>query len=280
MYKLLFILQVPSTAQEWLQVSNDFYKLWNFPNCLGAMDGKHIQFKAPRWYGSYFYNYKGFNSIVLLAVVDANYRFLVVDVGCNGRVSDGGVFNNSSFSSCIKDNSLNFPPPMNLPNTNLASPFTLVADDAFPLQSNIMKPYSQRFATRERKVFNYRLSRARRVVENAFGILANRFRVLLTNINLPVDKVQTVTLAACALHNYLIKENSAFYLTDFDTEDTQNLVLSQGEWRQGHTLKDLVQQGGNRCKNSAIETRDKLCAYFNNIGAVPWQWECIKKFNF
>ncbi|XP_063221343.1 uncharacterized protein LOC134530450 [Bacillus rossius redtenbacheri] len=268
-------LKVPNTTEEWSKVSRDFYDQWNFPNCLGAMDGKHIQFQVPRCYGSYFYNYKGFNSIVLLAVVDANYRFLFLDVGCNGRVSDGGVYNNSDLSSLVKNNSLNFPPPMNLPNTNIVSPFTLVADDAFPLHPHIMKPYSQRFATKERKVFNYCLSRARRVVKNAFGILANRFRVLLTKINLSVDKVQTITLAACALHNYLIQEHSSSYLSGIETEDTQNSTF-----KQGYSLKGLRAHIGNRCQNSAIEIRNKLCAYFNSIGAVPWQWECVNKFNF
>lgn len=72
---------------------------------------------VPKKHGSYFYNYKGFNSIVLMALVDAEYNFLYVDVGCNGRVSDGGVYNNSTLCSVVEHNSLNFPTDDYLPNS-------------------------------------------------------------------------------------------------------------------------------------------------------------------
>ena len=72
----------------------NFHKQWNFPQSLGALDEKHIVMQAPANIGGYYCNYKGTFSIVLLAVVDAEYKFMYVDVGCSGRVSDGGVFYN------------------------------------------------------------------------------------------------------------------------------------------------------------------------------------------
>ena len=74
------------------------------------MDGKHIVIKQPKNSGSYYFNYKGTFSVALLALVDANYKFIYVDVGCNGRISDGDVYRNSSLSNAIENCLLGIPP--------------------------------------------------------------------------------------------------------------------------------------------------------------------------
>ena len=78
-------LKCPTTPQEWLDVSEKFEKRWNFSHVVGALDGKHIAIRCPPKAGSDYFNYKGFHSIVLLALVDAEYKFLYIDVGANGR---------------------------------------------------------------------------------------------------------------------------------------------------------------------------------------------------
>ena len=120
------------------------------------MDGKQINIKQPKNSGSYFFNYKGTFSIVLLALVDANYKFIYVDIGCNGRISDGGVFRNSSLSAAIDENILNIPPPRKVRASVL--PYVIVADDAFPFQQNLVKSYSLRNLSLESRITNYRIS--------------------------------------------------------------------------------------------------------------------------
>ena len=124
-----------------------------------------------------------------------------MDIGCNGRVSDEDVYRNSKISTAFEENHLNIPGPKPLTKNDVSIPYTLVADDAFPLKPYIQKPYLQIGMTKERQIFNYCLSRARRIVENTSGILSNRFRVFMTPIGLKPKKVETIVLA-CYLHNF------------------------------------------------------------------------------
>jgi hypothetical protein len=104
------------------------------------MDGKHVLLKKPSNSGSTFFNYKRTFSIQLLAIVDADYKFLYVDVGCQGRIGDAGMFHNSSFRRALESNSLNIPADSLLPGTDQLVPYVLVADDAFPLTRQILNP--------------------------------------------------------------------------------------------------------------------------------------------
>jgi hypothetical protein len=233
---------------------------------LGALDGKHVAILCPSNSGSLYYNYKHFFSVVLLALVDANYKFIFVDIGCYGRSADGGVYSNSSLSSALNDGSLKIPNPENF-NDIPDLPFVIVADDAFALKPNMLKPYGMRGLSSEQKIFNYRLSRSRRVVENAFGILTNRFRVFSKPIPLAPHKVEAITMAACCLHNFLMRNSTsqACYVEDvletaakFDRSDK------------------LSRQGGNRSSDLATEVRNKFTHYFNTIGSVPWQSKALR----
>lgn len=172
---------MPSTTADWEAIAAKYNELWNFPNCIVAIDGKHVVMVAPPNAGTVFYNYKGTHSIILMRITDAEYKLIYVDVGRNGRFSDGGVFNRCSFARGMVSNQLSLPQPKALPGRQLPVPYVLVADDAFALGPNILKPYSLRNLTMLQRVFNYRLSRARRVIENVFGIMSVRFRVMKTN---------------------------------------------------------------------------------------------------
>ena len=110
----------PFTPTEWKHVSRGFEQTWNFPHCVRAIDGKHVVIQAPSCSGSTFYNYKGTHSIVLMAMCDAHYCFILLDVGDAGRHSDGGVFMNSAFGQAMEAGTLSLPDVDNI--TGIATP--------------------------------------------------------------------------------------------------------------------------------------------------------------
>ena len=112
-------MKCPSTKEEWEYIIDKTNNRWQFPNCYAAANGKHIGIICQKNSGSQFYNYKGFFTIVLLAFVDYDYKFLTAEVGRHGRISDGGIFRNSAFNLALSNNSLNLPNPKPLPATKI-----------------------------------------------------------------------------------------------------------------------------------------------------------------
>ena len=141
----------PDNPAAWREVEERFRTRWNFPHCCGAIDGKHVAIRCPPHTGTHYHNYKGFFSIVVLAVVDANYKFLWTHVGSPGSNSDAGIFNRSLLEPALRRGTLGLPDPDHLPNDNMDMPYFLVGDDAFPLRKWMMKPFSHRFLSREER---------------------------------------------------------------------------------------------------------------------------------
>ncbi|KAL0185365.1 hypothetical protein M9458_021062, partial [Cirrhinus mrigala] len=108
--------------EDWQSISQDFSVHWNFPNCFGAIDGKHVVIQASP-------NYNGTYSILLLAVVDANYCFRVINVDAYGHGSDDGILRDSAFGRALEAEHLR---PL---------PYSFVADEAFPLRRHLLQPY-------------------------------------------------------------------------------------------------------------------------------------------
>lgn len=163
------VMKCPATVAEWDAVAEGFSNRWNFHHTIGAIDGKHVAIRCPPNQGSNYFNYKGYHSIVLFAMVDANYRFTYVDVGANGSCSDGGIFKNCALFDALDGDYAGVPPSRPLPNDDQRIPYFIIADDAFALRTWLMKPFPHRLLSKTERIFNYRLSRARRIVENAFG---------------------------------------------------------------------------------------------------------------
>ena len=128
-------MKCPKTPEDWKQVSSHFAKLLNFQSCLGAIDGKHIAIRRPNKSGTYFYNYKGFFSIVLMAVADANYKFLFVDIGANSSCADSGIFKLTNIYKAVMQGEVGLPEAESLPNDDCDVPYCFIGDDAFGLGS-------------------------------------------------------------------------------------------------------------------------------------------------
>jgi hypothetical protein len=164
----------------WTQAATGFKELWEFPNCLGSIDGEHVKLKCPANSGSNYFCHKNYCPIVLLAIVDPYYKLIVVDTGNYGRHSDRGIFKNSAFYREYIDGK-SILPPKSLPSTNIPVPHVLIGDEGFASEKYLMHPFPRAAIAndaRKRKL-DKQLSRTRRVVENAFGILAQKWRVFL-----------------------------------------------------------------------------------------------------
>ena len=140
----------------------------------------------------------------------------------------------------------------------------------------MMKPYPQQNLTADKRVYNYRHSRARRISENLFGILANRWRIFFTTITLEPKHVENIVLSALALHNMRIK-NPAYLpgnLADTLLEDGEAL---EGEWRDNVATDSFyplqVSRSGHNPSTAAKTVRDNFKDYFINEGVVDWQWK-------
>lgn len=254
-----------------------FEKRWNYPGCLGAVDGKHIRITCPKKSGSLFYNYKHYFLLVLMAVANANYELLYVNVGAAGKTADGGCWQNCDFQKAVAADRLNIPPGVHLQGgKNISCHF--VGDDAFALNTRMLKPFPHKFLSEREKIFNYRLSRSRRVVENVFGIMASKFQVLRGEIRLNVEHTTNVVHAICVLHNLLRQHCGGSYMPpgSYDVEDLNHNIVP-GDWRNMENLPGVRPTSHKNPTTVAKKMRSDLADFFMSpAGEVPWQYNSIR----
>lgn len=181
------------------------------------------------------------------------------------------------------------PFPKELPNTKVKTNFCLVGDEIFPLQPNIMKPYSRTQLQNKERIFNYRLSRARRTIENTFGILTTRWQILLSTICADPKNIDFMILAIVCLHNFIMSEKSAIIPNKrpycpphlVDREQIGGKVMD-GSWRLIATVSELFRNigrlGSNNYKSIANAQKDILRDYFvSEVGEsqTPWQYDYV-----
>ena len=187
----------------------------------------------------------------------------------------------------FKERKMNIPEPSSLDGFEGGKlPYSLVGGESFPLQEWLIKSYSKSALTSEiKQIFNYRQSRARRVIENAFGILVSRWRIFRQPIEASPEKVEKFTLVAIALHNYLRQTDTAFYTPSgfIDSEDSPGKI-KEGSWRGvfqhegAHAMNVIPKIHNSRTKNSVLTIRDNLAkCLVTEEGQVPWQWDYVRR---
>lgn len=137
-----------------------------------------------------------------------------------------------------------------------------------------MKPYAFRNLDFTQRVFNYRLSRARRIIQNVFGICAAGFRILLKPIEVQPERATNIVLAICALHNFLMQRN-LIYATQNDFDREVDGIIVPGNWRSevGNTQPESITVRG-RPEFNASNIRDEFRRYcFSERGEVKWQYK-------
>lgn len=220
-----------------------------------------------------------------MAACDSFYKFTVVDVGGEGSNSDGAIFKNSGFGHRLINNNLNLPNPKPLPNLNEVLPHFFVADAAFPLHTHIMRPFPGNFLSIEKLIFNYRLSRARRVIEYTFGILTQRWRIFYRPIDALIETSENIVLCTVVLHNYIQKCEEDIPINErkycptgyVDTENKYGEVIP-GNWRNNNSVRAVGRVGSNNSARAAQDNRELLKHYFvTPEGAVPWQLDYITR---
>ena len=196
----------PKTEDEFREAMITMEEHWQFPCAFGAIDGCHIPLKCPpggQQSQKEHHNFKGFYSIVLMAIVNAKYEFTWASCGYPGNNHDfSSIFQATNIYARINNGTILPHIAKKLNETDI--PPLLLDDGAFPFHTWLMKPFSNAVLSIDQKYFNYRLSRARMVTEGAFGKLKGRWRVLQRKCECNKDTVKLVTLACIVLHNLCI----------------------------------------------------------------------------
>ena len=175
------------------------------------IDWKHVVIQKPKNGSSFYYNYR--HTVILPIIAGPNQECLYEDVGTNDRLNDGCLWSKSKISTVIQDNKVGISPSQLLPDPERLGrfPFVFLDDDAFALKLYLLKPYSLQGLTPEKGVFNYKLSRGRRISESLFGILEIHSltnHTIITLLNPPV--VTDIISASLAFYNTLCNSRENF----------------------------------------------------------------------
>lgn len=256
----------PVTEEEFEEAMIDMGVEWQFPFAFSALDGSHIPMRCPPGGAEarkQYHNFKNFYSIILMALVDAKYRFIWTACGSPGNTHDSTVFQGTNLWHNILEGGV-IPKKAQVVD-GVEVPPIILGDGAFPLKTWLMKPFGDLHLTEERRNFNYRLSRARMVTEGAFGKLKGRWRVLHRKNEASKNVCKKVTLACIVLHNLCISTGDTVGRKyDLSLDNHQNKRSTRVDVRERMLMINSQRRTWSEERQSqAVEVRRALTTKFS-----------------
>lgn len=212
-----------------------------------------------------------------MAICDSQYKFIYTDIGARGRNNDSGVFNACNFKAAMDNGELNIPQPAPLTaRREKAVPYFLLGDDAFTMDETLLKPCTGTNLPYEDRIFNYRHCRTRRCIENAFGIMSARFRVLRKHFEVDNTKACDIVAACVVLHNFLMSRSKTYAPPTFVDRDVDGAYVP-GDWRQDYAEDILDSKTGQcgRLNTLAKAIRGEIADYFLFEGEVDFMYDHV-----
>ena len=194
-------IKLLKTVSEVEEKTKNFLKQFNFPQCLGAVDGTHINIKQPGSNATDYVNRKSHFSINVQACCDYSCRFMDVVVKWPGSVHDARIFVNSTLNRMLRSGEIPRCPKRIVDNEDPIQVFIL-GDPAYPLLPYVMKEYAKGGGTQHEQYFGFRLCSARNVIECAFRRLKARFAALKRDMDINLDDLPSVVHSCFVLHNF------------------------------------------------------------------------------
>ncbi|GFO04838.1 protein antagonist of like heterochromatin protein 1 [Plakobranchus ocellatus] len=255
----------PQTRESLSHVAQDFFSLWQYPNCIGAVGNKCIMVKCPSNRSSHNSDsYKGKYAIVLQAVSDAKGKFIFVDVGDYDPQYDAGIFKHSAFGQALVKGQIPIPEDGTIFNSE-PMPYVFIGSYTCPLMYNLMRPFPRRDTTgnNTKRLYNHHHIKARQIVERAFEKMTCRWEVLKTDLKMSPEHAKLLVLTCCVLHNYVMQEEIGECSSDvnFQEEEQLEIVRKRG---------DLAQQHG-RPNNRALQIRNRFASIMEKGLPLPMQ---------
>ena len=239
------LVRFPSEEEEFYKISKEFFDMFQFPDCVGAVDDTHIKIQKPRVDPTSYFDYKKDYSVHLQAVCDSRTRILFYHIGAPGRNNDGGVAEMSGFNDILRSG-------------RIPEKYHIVGDPAFALHDNLLNRYPGLHLLPWESRYNYRQSRVRMIVESLFGRLKGKWRVLINPMPFrDLEMINRIILTCVLLHNFLLTKDDTILHPrhHFQDEEYRRLMRVLDEAKEAALLSSNQTRKRKRTSLTAKEKR-------------------------